>query len=217
MLKRLSLPVFGLILGLSSPLLSQMAHAEQFTIDMNKTHVLNLPVPAGAVVVGNPEIADVSVHSPNTLFILARGYGETNIVVLDNSGQVILETDIVVRDTTRAGNIRLYRVGVGRQSYTCAPQCLPSPKLGDDRVFTSLNKGKSINITNSTITSAFATPTGVNIQSLQASPFFNTDNNGEPSPASFAPQSRGGQSSRNARPVSRQPSATPSRSSGSNR
>jgi hypothetical protein len=216
MLKRLSLPVFGLILGLSCPLLSQMAHAEQFTIDMNKTHVLNLPVPAGAVVVGNPEIADVSVHSPNTLFVLARGYGETNIVVLDNSGQIILETDIVVRDSTSAGNIRLYRVGLGRQSYTCAPQCLPAPKLGDDRQFTSLNKGKNINITNSTITAALTTPTGVNIQSLQASPFFGSDGDGDRSPVSFsAPQSR---SAPRARPApSRQSSGSAGRSSGSNR
>ena len=41
-----------------------------YSVDLNKTEIVRLPENAGAVVIGNPEIADVTVHSANTLFVV---------------------------------------------------------------------------------------------------------------------------------------------------
>ena len=40
-----------------------------YSVDLNKTEIVRLPENAGAVVIGNPNIADVSIHSANTLFV----------------------------------------------------------------------------------------------------------------------------------------------------
>ena len=56
-----------------------------YSVDLNKTEIVRLPENAGAVVIGNPSIADVTVHSANTLFVVGRGYGETNLIVLNLS------------------------------------------------------------------------------------------------------------------------------------
>jgi len=67
-----------------------------YSVELNKTEVVYLPANAGAVVIGNPEIADVSVHSANTIFVVGRGYGETNLVVLNAAGHKIMDADIQV-------------------------------------------------------------------------------------------------------------------------
>ena len=79
-LKYLGLASFAIMATLTP------SHAgEHYSVDLNKTEVVYLPENAGAVVIGNPQIADVSVHSANTLFVVGRGYGETNLIVLNLS------------------------------------------------------------------------------------------------------------------------------------
>ena len=55
-----------------------LAHAGtangHYSVELNKTEVVYLPASAGAVVIGNPEIADVSIHSANTIFVVGRGF-----------------------------------------------------------------------------------------------------------------------------------------------
>ncbi|MCF6305967.1 MAG: pilus assembly protein N-terminal domain-containing protein [Rhodobacteraceae bacterium] len=85
-----------------SALLPQTAFAgdfsatEDFSVALNKTQIMRLPAPAAAIIVGNPAIADVSVHSPTLLFVLGRGYGVTNVIILDNMGNTIMDTNIQV-------------------------------------------------------------------------------------------------------------------------
>ena len=129
-----------------------------YSVDLNKTEIVRLPESAGAVVIGNPQIADVTVHSANTLFVVGRGYGETNLIVLNASGHTIMNADIQVTHKQSTHGVRLYN-GKARESYNCVPYCLPSPILGDAPEFISSNSGEAEAISNSTST---ASPTPAN-------------------------------------------------------
>ena len=120
---------------------------EHYSVDLNKTEIVYLPENAGAVVIGNPEIADVSIHSANTLFVVGRGYGETNLIVLNAQGHSILNAEIQVNQTQPNHGLRLYN-GKVRESYSCTPNCLPSPVLGDSPVFIGANSGTAQIISN---------------------------------------------------------------------
>lgn len=122
-----------------------------YSVELNKTEVVYLPDNAGAVVIGNPEIADVSVHSANTIFVVGRGYGETNLVVLNSAGQKIMDADIQVVNNLPSHGVRLYN-GKERETYNCAPYCQPAPVLGDSRQFVSANQGTTTAINNNIAT-----------------------------------------------------------------
>lgn len=109
-----------------------------YSVELNKTEVVRLSQPASAVIVGNPKIADVSVHSADTIFVLGRGYGQTNLIVLNGAGDTIMDADIQVVSPVSVGNVRLY-AGRDRETYSCAPHCLPAPVLGDAVEFVVVN------------------------------------------------------------------------------
>ncbi len=137
-----------------SALLPQTAFAgdfsatEDFSVALNKTQIMRLPAPAAAIIVGNPAIADVSVHSPTLLFVLGRGYGVTNVIILDDMGNTILNTDIQVGNNQSGSGKRLMLAGKGWQSYSCTPFCQPAPVLGDNPKFVANFKGKDKPIDN---------------------------------------------------------------------
>lgn len=119
----------------SSALAGNPMHTGQaYSVEINKTEIVRLPVSASAVVIGNPAIADVSVHAADTLFVVGRGYGETNLIVLDANGNTVMDTDIQVLQKPSAHSVRVFNRGL-RQSYNCAPHCQPSPIIGDDPEF----------------------------------------------------------------------------------
>jgi len=121
-----------------------------YSVELNKTEVVRLSEPASAVIVGNPKIADVSVHSADTVFVLGRGYGQTNLIILNMAGQTIMDADIQVVSPESVGNVRLYS-GRSRETYSCAPYCLPAPVLGDAVDFIVVNTPETPQITTQTI------------------------------------------------------------------
>lgn len=150
-----------------TPALAHAGSGGHYSVELNKTEVVYLPANAGAVVIGNPEIADVSVHSSNTIFVIGRGYGETNLVVLDASGHKIMDADIQVVNTLPAHGVRIYN-GKDRETYSCAPYCQPAPVLGDSRTFMANNQGGGAAITNNSAS-------GIPTQSFTSSPMSNSD------------------------------------------
>lgn len=119
------------LLGLVA--LAGPAHATDpiYQVDLNKTQILRLPTAAGSVIIGNPAIADVTVHSPTTIMVVGRGFGETNLIVLDRNGHTMMDADIQVTSITPSNGVRLFN-GATRATYSCSPYCQPSPVLGDD-------------------------------------------------------------------------------------
>lgn len=127
------------------------------SVPLNKTKVLRLDQIAQTVIVGNPDIADVSVHSGNTLFVVGRGYGDTNLVILDGGGQTILDANINVSQSISANNVRLFNgTQDERKTYHCAPYCAPAPVLGDSPQFVGANSATSSPINTNSAAGAIA-------------------------------------------------------------
>ncbi len=105
----------------------------------------------GTVVVGNPNIADITVQNKN-LFIHGRNYGSTNVIVLDRDGNELAALDVTVM-VNGNHNINVFRAG-SKFSYACADICESAIQVGDNKdYFTTLeeqNKKKSKLATSST-------------------------------------------------------------------
>jgi Flp pilus assembly secretin CpaC len=84
------------------------------------------------VVVGNTLIADVSIQGGATMVVTGKGYGITNVILLDRAGKPIAER--LVRVRSPADNVVVYR-GNARESYSCMPYCERRVTLGDDKEY----------------------------------------------------------------------------------
>src|SRR5437588_10133322 len=73
--------------------------------------------PPATVVVGNPNIADVTVQG-NQLFVHGRNYGTTNLIVLDRQGKQVSSFDVTVM-LGGPDNVSVYKAG-HKFSYVCA-------------------------------------------------------------------------------------------------
>ena len=127
--------------------------AEELIIKTDQTQLLTVSAAPGAAVVGNPSIADVTVHGTQ-IFLHGRAYGETNLIILDVEGNQLANFDIVVQK--RANNeIALYKAG-GKSSYVCAPDCEATVQVGDQSdYFEAIAKQNS---TKSSMASGSAAP-----------------------------------------------------------
>lgn len=124
--------------GLVMTASSAMAGNDVYKVELNKTEIVKLPSAASSIIVGNPKIADVTVHSVDTIFVVGRGYGETNLIVLDAQGQTMMNTNLQVVNTLSNHGVRLYNAR-DRETYSCIPYCGPSPVLGDTPAFIAGN------------------------------------------------------------------------------
>ena len=200
MLKHISKRKFGsfvkmtmLGLALLTPF-SITATAENYKVSLNKTQILHLPAPAAAIVIGNPDIADITIHSSDTLFIIGRGYGETNILALDSNGQTILSANIIVTTDRSPNSVRIVNIGQGQETYHCAPNCLPSPILGDHLQFIEMysSHAEPIRSTSGTGSSSLAQTANVATNPAYTSTPPNAQFSGAPSsrPIFASPNSR---------------------------
>jgi Flp pilus assembly secretin CpaC len=97
---------------------------------VDQATVAQLPENTATVIIGNPAIADVTTLKKNSLMVVTgKGYGRTNLIVLDSSGAKIDEMQIHVQPTR---NVLVVQRGDSRVSYSCDPVCMPSAVLGDD-------------------------------------------------------------------------------------
>ena len=66
------------------------------------------------------------------MVVTGKGFGQTNLIALDAKGEVLDEKMIRVVPTTAT---LLVQRGTERESYSCAPQCMPTVQLGDGKQF----------------------------------------------------------------------------------
>jgi len=70
-------------------------------LPMGRSAVVDLPVDARDVVVGDPAIADAVMRTPRRVFLLGSKAGSTNVFFLDASGRQILDLEVrVARDVS---------------------------------------------------------------------------------------------------------------------
>ena len=120
--------VLAAVLALSGP---SLALAEGgLTVAVDHARILRIPREAGSVIIGNPSIADITIHDARTLVLTGRSYGNTNLVVLDGAGEVVLDDSVTVSGN-EDNSVRVYRQAL-RSTYSCSPNCEPKVVIGDD-------------------------------------------------------------------------------------
>jgi hypothetical protein len=124
--RALGLVATMMIYSYSPPL---RATEKTLVVTIDQARVINVPAGTEALIVGNAAIADVTLLKQGTTMILTgKGFGETDFIALDAAGNPLAQSLIRVV----GGNALIVQRGMGRQSYSCALQCLPIVKLGDD-------------------------------------------------------------------------------------
>ena len=146
-----------LVMGCLSAAPSAFAGNNVYKVELNKTEIVRLPGPASSIIVGNPNIADISVQSVDTIFVVGRGYGETNLVVLDAQGNTMMDANLQVVNTLSPHGVRLYNAK-SRETYSCIPYCGPSPVLGDSAEFIGGNTNGEARLDSSNVASSAASP-----------------------------------------------------------
>ena len=92
---------------------------------INQSVPINLPRGTRDVLIGNPAIADVSVLDSGKAVLVGKGYGVTNLVIIDQLGRTVLNRQVVVAAPT--GNVSVIR-GAKVEDYACASRCEPAGK-----------------------------------------------------------------------------------------
>jgi Flp pilus assembly secretin CpaC len=112
---------------------SSLGRAGTLDVVLDEARIVKLPDRVATIVVGNPAVADISVQPGGIMVLTGRGYGQTNVVVLDRSGRTLLEEEVRVRGPDD-NMVVVYR-GVDRESYSCAPKCERRFVLGDGTTY----------------------------------------------------------------------------------
>ena len=102
--------------------------AQELIIKTDQTQLINVSGNPGAVVIGNPSIADATVHG-DKIFVHGRAFGSTNLIILDQNGNQLASLDITVQ-LGGVNNVALYKAGA-RFTYVCAPNCEATLQSGD--------------------------------------------------------------------------------------
>jgi Flp pilus assembly secretin CpaC len=100
-------------------------------VQMNEAKIVKLARPADTIVVGNPAIADASVQDASTIVLTAKGFGVTNLVILDSEGNPIVDEQVTVIRQTQS-SVRVYR-RAEVQTLSCTPYCESSYKSDAER------------------------------------------------------------------------------------
>lgn len=98
-------------------------------ITLNQITLVKLEEKISDALIGNPAIADITIQNNSTFIITGKSYGRTNIILLNKDGDTIFNKWVHVDDDNR--NVVRIQRGGARLSYTCNPNCQPTPTLGD--------------------------------------------------------------------------------------
>ena len=103
--------------------------ADTIAVNVDQAKLVRLPGKVATIVVGNPLIADVTLQNGGVVVVTGKGYGATNFIALDRTGQVLVDRQIQVEGPTDQ-LVTVYR-GIERESYSCMPLCQRRVTLGD--------------------------------------------------------------------------------------
>jgi Flp pilus assembly secretin CpaC len=106
-----------------------LANSHTVKVPVDHAGLVRLPEAAAGVVVGNPDIADATLYDARTLLISAKVYGRTNLIAMNDAGQVIYTADIAVTQNERS-LVQVFR-NTARASLVCDPVCQVVALPGD--------------------------------------------------------------------------------------
>jgi Flp pilus assembly secretin CpaC len=105
------------------------ATGDTIAVNVDQAKLVRLPDRVATIVVGNPLIADVTLQTGGIIVVTGKGYGATNFIAMDRSGEVLVDRIIQVEGPTDQ-LVTVYR-GIDRESYSCMPMCQRRVTLGD--------------------------------------------------------------------------------------
>ena len=99
-------------------------------IQTDQAHILRLDKTAKSVIIGNDTIVDAVMQDGKTIVLTGRSNGVTNLVVIDQDGETLLDEKVMVGQNDVA-TTRIFR-GANVLVMSCTPICEPKvvmPKL----------------------------------------------------------------------------------------
>jgi hypothetical protein len=120
--------------GAASICLAQGALAgdewQSITVSIDQAKLLDLPRGADRIVLGNPFVVGMT-RVPNAAAVVLTGkaFGETNMIVLDARGSIVVNATI--RVALPASTDLIVQRGDQRSTYDCAAKCGLRMQLGD--------------------------------------------------------------------------------------
>lgn len=100
----------------------EMQAAEQMMrVYMDHARVLKLDRPVSKVIIGNSDVADATVADARTIVLTGRNFGTTNLVILDQDGNAIVDERILV-SIDEGNTVRVYKQ-TARTVLSCTPNC----------------------------------------------------------------------------------------------
>jgi hypothetical protein len=121
---RLTATVAAIFLAVASP-----AMAERLVLSIDQSTRVPLSGSAANVFVGNGSIADAMIIDRRNLVVVGRGYGLTNLMVVDGAGRTILNKQVMVAPADE-GRMTLFR-GSAANNYSCGSTCERTPMPGE--------------------------------------------------------------------------------------
>lgn len=85
-------------------------HAGEFVVPINKSELIQVDRPFKELLVGNPEVADVLALTNQTIYILGRTLGATNLTIYGENRELMAVLDIVVSYDVAGLKQKLYEV-----------------------------------------------------------------------------------------------------------
>ncbi|MCY0092952.1 pilus assembly protein N-terminal domain-containing protein [Hoeflea sp. J2-29] len=110
----------GLALATMSALPAHAAD-DVIRVFMDHARILKLDRTISKVIIGNSDVADVTVSDPQTIVLTGKSYGTTNLVILDQEGAAIVDERILV-SVDEANTLRVFKQ-TSRSVYSCSPSC----------------------------------------------------------------------------------------------
>lgn len=108
------------VLGVHAPSGARAAE-EMMRVYMDHARVLKLDRPVSKVIIGNSDVADATVADAKTIVLTGRNFGTTNLVILDQDGNAMVDERILV-SIDEGNTVRVYKQTV-RTVLSCTPNC----------------------------------------------------------------------------------------------
>jgi len=104
------------------------AAGQRVIVEKNHVMRVTLSAPAGSVIVGNPDIADVNVVDSRTVYILGKGFGNSAVTITGRDGKALFDGEVVVSGVQQ-GAITVYK-GLKPSLMVCSNVCV-AQDVGD--------------------------------------------------------------------------------------
>ena len=109
----------GALVALSAT--AAMAADGAMTVQLKESHRIVLSGPAANIVIGDPSVADVAMLDNRSVIVMGKGYGSTDILVLDRAGHTLLDSEVTVVAPNN-GRVTVYR-GASPTEFSCVAHC----------------------------------------------------------------------------------------------